>query len=136
MRQFSIQQPIPNPTRLLGLFIVIVKGMMQMLNKLLIAALVFFISSNVSSAPVAANCKTSFEHIEKRESGQTLCGRSDAQSTLPNNQSAIAADLEKEVPNHVRLSNRQPSIIESIMAMFFIPGLILLWFSRFTKSSK
>jgi hypothetical protein len=105
-----------------------------MLTKLCVILLVFSISICAHSAPTSADCVASLEIPNGAADNQNLCSRVNAkETTTAKNQQRYS---ENEVFTHIRLSKRQPSLAESLMAIFFIPGLILLWFSRFTKSNK
>lgn len=107
-----------------------------MLTKLLVTLFVFSISVCVNSSPIATDCVASLEISNGVASKQNLCADIDSKETTAAQHQSYSGVRENEVVAHVRLSKRQPSFAESLMAMFFIPGLILLWFSRFTKSSK
>ena len=108
-----------------------------MMTKVLVTFLVFFLSANALSTPIVANsCITSWDIFKATANNQRPCGNIADKETAVKNQQNYSDDIEKEAFAHIRLSKRQPSIAESLMAMFFIPGLILLWCSRFAKSNK
>jgi hypothetical protein len=107
-----------------------------MLTKLLLTLFVFSISVSVLSTPINADCLASSKMSNEAAKNQGLCIHDEKETSAAKSQQYYADSVTKEALAHIRMSKRQPSALESLMAMFFIPGLILLWFSRFTKSNK
>lgn len=107
-----------------------------MITKLLVTLYVFSISVSVLSAPISADCLTSSGVSNEAARHHGLCAHDESEAAAIKNQRDYADSVEQEALAHIRMSKRSPSLAESLMTMFFIPGLILLWFSRFTKSSK
>jgi len=99
--------------------------------KFILAIFIFFISLVANSLPM--DCVASFGNTQAANS-QDVCVQTENDKKAEATQNA---DLEgNQTLAHLRLSKRQPSLAESIIAMLFIPGLILLWFSRLSKSNK
>jgi hypothetical protein len=105
-----------------------------MITKLIATLFTLCVSLNVLSAPIAADCLTHSGMANESVSNQ--CIHDGAETLGAKDHQNYAEKIEQETPVHIHLSKRSPSLAESLMAIFFIPGLILLWFSRFTKSNK
>jgi len=105
-----------------------------MITKLFIVLFAFSFSLNVFSAPIAADCLTHSGVLNEIVSNQ--CGHDGTETLAAKDQHGYSDKAEQSALAHVHLREKPPSLAETLMAMFFIPGLILLWFSRFTKSSK
>ena len=99
--------------------------------RLTIALFIFSLSIHLHSAPVDADCTKLFDTPQSETSNQRLCGQTDGKNATQTKDTA-----ESEILTQIHLSKRKPSLAESLMAMFFIPGLFLLWISRFAKSNK
>lgn len=100
--------------------------------KLTTVLFLLFLSIHLS-ASVNADCVSTFDAAHDETHHQSLCNSSDIKKVTAKKNPDI---IEGETLPHMRLSNRQPSLIESLIALIFIPGLILLWLLRFVKSNK
>lgn len=103
---------------------------------LFVSLFLFSISTNVLAAAINDLCEVPSGISNKVANSHVVCGDIDKENAHANNEQRYSDDVEKEAREFIRLSKRRPSIAESLMAIFFIPGLVLLWFSRFSKSSK
>ncbi|RZA07012.1 MAG: hypothetical protein EOO68_04060 [Moraxellaceae bacterium] len=108
-----------------------------MITKRLITFFVFFLSANAfSAATITNNCKMSLDIANTTMHSLESCNFIDDKEAAAKDRRHYENNIAQKTPKHIQLSKRQPSIAETLMTMFFIPGLVLLWFSRFTKSNK
>ncbi len=101
--------------------------------RLALTLVLFSLSIHSYSAPVNADCLAATKTTQNEIHHSMLCTTVDDKGEAKNKTSGTPGN---EVLTQMRLSQRQPSAAESLMAMFFIPGLILLWIARFAKSNK
>lgn len=106
------------------------------MTKLLVTLILFSASLNLFATSVTEVCEKSSAAAHQIANKQTLCLPAENENSFAKNQPDYSDNGDKENLTHIRLSKRQPSIAESLMTIFFIPVLILLWFSRFIKSNK
>lgn len=106
-----------------------------MMTKLFATLFLFSISLNLFSAPMSADCVTSLKISSEGAMSQVTCDNGTGTSAAKDQQT-YASDVEKEALAYLQLSKRSPSLIESLLTILFIPGLILLWLSRFLRSNK
>jgi len=106
------------------------------MTKLLVTLILFSASLNLFATSVTEVCEKPLAATHQIAHKRTPCLSVENENPAAKNQPEYSGNADKENLTHIRLSKRQPSIAESLMTIFFIPVLILLWFSRFIKSNK
>lgn len=100
--------------------------------KTLMAAIIFFSAINAVADSGSPDC-LSFENVLSH-APTSMCNLIPAHQS--ENDSVSTHDANNDVVSLFHVKETKSSIAEAITVVLFIPGLILLLFSRFTKSAK
>ncbi len=99
--------------------------------RLLIVLLLFSLSIYSHSALATDGCVNAVVVPLNGANSQASCNQLNVKVAMKD-----ADTAKSQVMVTMHLSKRQPSPAESLLAMIFIPGLILLWILRFARSDK